>query len=111
METHEFDSKNNTIVLTCINESTHKTQQDEKKLEAVYPKDKAANDFIAWIKSNHQEMDFISWSAMVVANDAKCVNATTWHCSLTATNKANHENQTIDADVHSNNTIDNVQIK
>lgn len=104
VENHTYDSKMNTIVLTCLNESTYKTQQAEKKLEKVYPRDEAAKDFVEWIRANRPEADFISWSDMVVANDAKCVNETTWHCSLSTINSG-----TIEADVHSDHTIDNVK--
>lgn len=106
VEDHSYDSKTNAIALTCLNESTYKTQQGEKKLEKVYSRDEAAKDFVEWIRANRPEADFISWSDMVVANDAKCVNETTWHCSLTTINAG-----VIEADVHSNHTIDNVQIK
>lgn len=106
VEDHSYDTKTNAIVLTCLNESTYKTQQDEKKLERVYPRDDAAKDFIEWIRANRPEADFISWSDMLVANEAKCVNETTWHCSLPTINSG-----TIEADVHSDHTVDNVQIK
>lgn len=104
VENHSYDSKTNTIVLTCLNENTYRTQQNEKKLEKVYPRDEAAKDFVEWIRANRPEADFISWSDMVVANDAKCVNETTWHCSLSTINSG-----TIEADVHSDHTIDNVK--
>ena len=104
VESHSYDSKTNAIVLTCLNESTYRTQQNEKKLEKVYPRDEAAKDFVEWIRANRPEADFISWSDMVVANDAKCVNETTWHCSLSTINSG-----TIEADVHSDHTIDNVK--
>lgn len=77
VENHSYDSKTNAIVLTCLNENTYRTQQNEKKLEKVYPRDEAAKDFVEWIRANRPEADFISWSDMVVANDAKCVNETT----------------------------------
>lgn len=118
VEDHSYDSKMNTIVLTCINENTYRTQQDEKKLEKAYPRDDAAKDFIEWIRANRPEADFISWSNMVVANDAKCVNETTWHCSLNVEVKSDDggmkvgtPSETIEADVHSDHTVDNVQIK
>lgn len=104
VENHSYDSKTNAIVLTCLNENTYRTQQNEKKLEKVYPRDEAAKDFVEWIRANRPEADFISWSDMVVANDAKCVNETTWHCSLSTINSG-----TIEADVHSDHTIDNVK--
>lgn len=104
VENHSYDSKTNAIVLTCLNENTYRTQQNEKKLEKVYPRDEAAKDFVEWIRENRPEADFISWSDMVVANDAKCVNETTWHCSLSTINSG-----TIEADVHSDHTIDNVK--
>lgn len=117
VEDHTYDSKTNAIVLTCIDESAYKTQQDEKKLEKVYPRDEAAKDFIEWIRANRPEADFIGWSDMVVANDAKCVNETTWHCSLNVDIKGDGgmrvgtPSETIEADVHSDHTVDNVQIK
>ena len=119
VENHSYDSKTNTIVLTCLNESTYRTQQDEKKLEKVYSRDEAAKDFIEWIRANRPEADFISWSDMVVANDAKCINETTWHCSLNVDIKSDGDggmrvgtqSETIEADVHSDRTVDNVQIK
>ena len=104
VENHSYDSKTNAIVLTCLNENTYRTQQNEKKLEKVYPRDEAAKDFVEWIRANRPDADFISWSDMVVANDAKCVNETTWHCSLSTINSG-----TIEADVHSDHTIDNVK--
>lgn len=94
VENHSYDSKTNVIVLTCLNENTYRTQQDEKKLEKVYPRDEAAKDFIEWIRANRPKADFISWSDMLVANEAKCVNETTWHCSLPTINSG-----TIEADV------------
>ena len=118
VEDHTYDSKTNAIVLTCITENTYRTQQDEKKLEKVYSRDEAAEDFIEWIRANRPEAVFIRWSDMVVANDAKCVNETTWHCSLNAEVKSDGggmrvgtQSETIEADVHSDHTVDNVQIK
>lgn len=118
VEDHSYDSKTNAIVLTCLNENTYRTQQNEKKLEKVYPRDEAAKDFVEWIRANRPEADFISWSDMVVANDAKCVNETTWHCSLNVEVKSDDggmrigtPSETIEADVHSDHTIDNVQVK
>lgn len=118
VEDHTYDTKTNAIVLTCLNESTYKTKQDEKKLEKVYPRDEAAKDFVEWIRANRPEADFISWSDMVVANDAKCINETTWHCSLNVEVKSDGggmrvgtPSETIEADVHSDHTVDNVQIK
>ena len=115
---HTYDSKTNAVLLMCINESTHKTQQTEKKLEKVYPRDEAAKDFVEWIRTNRPEADFISWSDTVVANNAKCVNETTWHCSLNVEVKSDGggmrvgtPSETIEADVHSDHTIDNVQVK
>lgn len=104
VEDHTYDTKTNAIVLTCLNESTYKTQQDEKKLEKVYSRDDAAKDFIEWIRTNRPEADFIGWSDMLVADEAKCVNETTWHCSLPTINSG-----TIEADVHSDHTVDNVK--
>lgn len=118
VEEHTYDSKTNAIVLTCLNESTYKTQQDEKKLEKVYSRDDAAKDFIEWIRANRPEADFIGWSDMLVADEAKCVNETTWHCSLNVDIKSDGggmrvgtPSETIEADVHSDHTVDNVQIK
>lgn len=118
VEEHTYDIKTNTIVLTCLNESTYKTQQAEKKLEKVYPRDEAAKDFVEWIRANRPEADFISWSDTVVANDAKCVNETTWHCSLNVDIKSDSggmrigtPSEIIEADVHADHTVDNVQIK
>lgn len=118
VDDHSYDSKTNAIVLLCINENTHKTQQDEKKLEKVYSRDDAAKDFIEWIRTNRPEADFIKWSDMLVADKAKCVNETTWHCSLNVDIKSDGggmrvgtPSETIEADVHSDHTVDNVQIK
>lgn len=104
VDEHAYDSKTNAVVLICLNESTYRTQQDEKKLEKVYSRDDAAKDFIEWIRTNRPEADFIGWSDMLVADEAKCVNETTWHCSLPTINSG-----TIEADVHSNHTVDNVK--
>lgn len=104
VEDHTYDTKTNAIILTCLNESTYKTQQAEKKLEKVYSRDDAAKDFIEWIRTNRPEADFIGWSDMLVADEAKCVNETTWHCSLPTINSG-----TIEADVHSDHTVDNVE--
>lgn len=118
VEDHTYDTKTNAIVLTCLNENAYRTQQDEKKLEKVYPKDEAAKDFVEWIRANRPEADFISWSDMLVANEAKCVNETTWHCSLNVEVKSDDcgmrvgtPSETIEADVHSDHTVDNVQVK
>lgn len=118
VEDHSYDSKTNAIVLTCLNESTYRTQQNEKKLEKVYSRDDAAKDFVEWIRVNRPEADFISWSDTVVANNAKCVNEMTWHCSLNVEVKSDDggmkvgtPSETIEADVHSDHTVDNVQIK
>lgn len=118
VEDHTYDIKTNAIILTCLNESTYKTKQDEKKLEKVYPRDEAAKDFVEWIRENRPEADFISWSDMLVADKAKCVNETTWHCSLNVEVKSDDggmkvgtPSETIEADVHSDHTVDNVQIK
>lgn len=117
VEDHSYDSKTNAIVLTCLNENTYRTQQDEKKLEKVYSRDEAAKDFIEWIRANHPEANFIGWDDMLVANEAKCVNETTWHCSLHVDIKSDGgmrvgtPSETIEADVHSDHTVDNIQIK
>lgn len=118
VERHAYDSKTNAIVMICLNENTYRTQQTEKKLEKVYPRDEAAKDFVEWIRTNRPEADFISWSDTVVANNAKCVNETTWHCSLNVEVKSDGggmrvgtPSETIEADVHSDHTVDNIQIK
>lgn len=122
VEKHAYDSKTNAIVLTCLNESTYKTKQDEKKLEKVYPRDEAAKDFVEWIRANRPEEDFVDWIDTTVANNAKCVNETTWHCSLSIGIKRDSDitddgmivgtpSETIEADVHADHTVDNVQIK
>lgn len=117
VEDHSYDSKTNAIVLTCLNENTYKTERAEKKLEKVYSRDEAAKDFIEWIRANRPEADFIKWSDMLVADKAKCVNETTWHCSLNVYIKSDGgmtvgtQSETIEADVHSDHTVDNVQIK
>ena len=116
---HTYDSKTNAVLLMCINENTYKTQQTEKKLEKAYPRNEAAKDFVEWIRANRPEADFISWPDTVVANNAKCVNETTWHCSLNVDIKSDSDggmrvgtsSETIEADVHSDHTVDNVQIK
>lgn len=119
---HTYDSKTNAVLLMCINENTHRTKQNKKKLENVYPRDEAAKDFIEWIRANRPEADFVDWVDTIVADNAKYVNETTWHCSLHVDIKndggmtdggmiVGTPSETIEADVHSDHTIDNVQVK
>lgn len=104
------------VRLVCIDRPAYERQSAEDRLSSVYPSLYAEYDFDAWMEKNHPEVyvPVLGKNADNIDNliPYECIDENTWRFTLDTYLK-DQQNMCvkIQADVHTDKTIDNVKIE
>lgn len=104
------------VRLVCIDRQAYERQSAEDRLSSVYPSLYAEYDFDAWMEKNHPEVyvPVLGPNADNIDNliPHECIDENTWLFTLDTYFKDRHDmHAKIQADVHTDKTIDNVKIE
>lgn len=104
------------VRLVCIDRPAYERQTAEDRLSAVYPSLYAEYDFDAWLEKNHPDVyvPALGRNADNIDNliPYECIDENTWRFILDTFLKDRQDTHIkIQADVHTDKTIDNVKIE
>lgn len=103
------------VRLVCIDRPAYERQSAEDRLNAKYPSLYAEYDFDAWMEKSHPDVyvPVLGLNADNIDNliPHECIDENTWRFTLDTFLKEHHDMRVkIQADVHTDKTIDNVKI-
>lgn len=104
------------VRLVCIDRPAYERQSEEDRLSAVYQSLHAEYDFDAWLEKNHPDVyvPVLGQNADNIDNliPHECIDENTWRFTLDTFLKDRQDMKVkIQADVHTDKTIDNIKIE
>ena len=109
---HDYNQYDNSVKMYVLTRSDNDRRLQEEQLEKTYPKNDAIADLKAYGESNFYKFDMGPVRMADATQTTTFVNETTWHVKskCTITNLYGIEvAHNIEADVHTDHTVENVQ--
>ena len=110
---HDYNQYDNTVKMYILSRSDNDRRLQEERLEKTYSKSDAIADLQTYGESNFYKFDLGIIQMADASQTTTFVNETTWHVKskCTITNLYGIEvAHNIEADVHTDHTVDNVQV-